>query len=446
MTRAALVLALLLALPALAGCFSPDEPAAAPAAVAANAEAAGAVSGPAPAAPREAYQVAAQDEGAAPITAYPVTLRTNAPKAPYVQEFKGTFEPQDCNPSGGVPVGGFGLAQPTDRHDVSEAIGTLDVFSFDVSASYVNTEQSWASLHLWYQFDQKGNYWNAPTEAAGEVAMNFTGQGFAVSEEPTSFIGIDCWFGQVTSPIAYTIQVTITFAEGGVPAETPFMLDVPAEATSLIVRGVALDPEQGVLSHYRVFGPDDALVCECALGSGSEVAIHPLGAGAGKYVILVDHTTNGFVSLALDAASPAELQPLQTEFVTYPILSNPAGNAVDETISVDLPSTPLSLWAWVAATGDWNGPPDAGAGRGLRITASNARGEVLRIAMVGYATYHAAAPGTFTTNDWYAVPVDGEWEFYVDHHAYDLGPHDVRVTAEQLRGDVVMYAQHYVRA
>lgn len=68
------------------------------------------------------------------------------------------------------------------------------------------------------------------------------------------------------------------------------------------------------------------------------------------------------------------------------------------------------------------------------------------MSMVGYLTYHAAVPGIFITNDWFAIPLDGEWEFYQDHHAYDVGQHTVTVKADQLRGEARMLVQLYDRA
>lgn len=448
MPRLTLALAFLLVAPILlAGCLN-DEPAATQAqTVAASAEEAGMVSGPAPVAAKDAYQVQTTSESGAPTaaTAYPVAIQTNPARAPYHEEFTGTYEPQECAPTGGgLPLGGLGLARGSQFFDLTDVFSQNDVFSYDVALTWTNTERSWGDLHLWHQFDGVGNYWNEPTNEPGEKVINFTGQGFIVRDEFFAGVGVECWYGFVTQPIPFTISVTVTFAEGAVPAQVPVLLKVPDGATRLFATGVPLDASKPVLSHYRVFAPDDSLVCECAIASDAQTSALELP-GTGDYVVLVDHTENGFVALALDVDSDDKLLPLETQFAAYPLASSAGGNALDETLSVDIPSTPLQMWAWVFAPGPVDGAPDLGAGKNLKITVTNGRGEVVRTSMAGYLTFHAAVPGVFITNDYYAVPVDGDWEFFVDHHAYDLGAHTVRVQAEALRGEARLMALHYVR-
>lgn len=445
MLRIPLLATLLLAAPALlAGCLGEEKVPADAQAVAASAQEAGAVAGPAPAAADRPFQVA-DAQGEAPVTVYPLAIETNAAKAPYVNEFTGVYEPQECAPTGGgLPLGGLGLAQGGERFDVAEAFAQNDVYSYDVSLTWTNTDQSWAELHLWHRFDTVSNFWSEPTsEGRGEIVLNFTGQGFIVSEEILAMVGVQCWYGFVTQPIPFTIRVAIAFAEGAVPAQAPVLVRVPEGATRLFATGVALDPSQPVLSHYRVFGPDDALVCECALSSDEATDVLEL-AQPGDHVVLIDHTANGFLSFGLDAPAASSLVPLATELVVHPLAAS-EGGALDETITLDVPSTPLGMWAWVFAPGDAAGSPDAGAGHNMKITVANARGDVLRIAMAGYVTFHASAPGAFTTNEWMAIPMDGEWEFFTDHHAYDLGPHLVTVKADAIRGEARLFAQHYVR-
>lgn len=449
MPRVAFALITLLAAPLLlSGCLGDDAPAADAPVVAANAQEAGAVAGPAPVAADKPYQLGDADagEGDAGATVYPLAIETNAAKAPYTNEFTGVFDPQECLPSGGgLPLGGLGLAQGGEGFDVAEAFVKNDVFSYDVSLTWTNSDQSWAELHLWSQLDTIGNFWTEPTsEGRGEITINFTGQGFIVNEEVRAMVGVSCWYGFITQPIPFTIRVAFTFAEGAIPSQAPMLVNVPDAATRLFVTGVPLDPTQPVLSHYRVFGPDDALVCECALNSDETTDVLDLLPGAGDYVVLVDHTANGFVALGLDAEPSEPITPLDAEFVSYPLAAT-EGGPVDETIVVDLPSTPLNMWAWVSASGPMEGNPNAGAGHNVKIAVTNARAEVLRTSLVGYVTFHAAVPGIFVTNDWYAVPLSGDWEFFVDHHAFDLGAHSVHVSAEQMRGEATMFAQHYVR-
>lgn len=446
MARTPLVLALILLLAPLAGCFSEDAVPVQTETVAASAAQAGAVDGPAPAAAKNPYQLA-DAEGGQATTVYPVAIQTNAAKSPFSDTFTGEFQPQTCTPAGGgLPLGGLGLARGSRSFEVSDVFAQHDVFRYDVTLTFTNTDPSWAELHLWNQFDDVGNYWNEPTsENRGETVLNFTGQGFIINDEFFAGVGVDCWFGQVTTPIPFTITVDITFAEGGVPSAQPVLVQVPEGATRLFVTGLATDGSKPVTSHFRLFAPDDSLVCECTLRSDQTSASVELLAGAGDYVLLVDHTENGFVALALDAPSPALLHPLGSRWESI-LLGASDGGSLDETKQITLNSTPLSLNAWVFAPGDMRGTPDTGVGHNVKISVANARGDVLRMSLVGYLTYHAAVPGAFATSRWYAIPIDGDWEFYQDHHAYDLGAHTVTVHADSVRGVVTLFAQFYDRA
>lgn len=441
---------LVLVLPLLAGCLAED---AAPsvdttALVAQSAEDAGAVDGPAPAAAKEPYTVQSTSAGSeeASVTVFPVEISTNPPKTPYVEEFSGEFQPYECTPTGGgLPLGGFGLASGRQFFDVSEAFAKGDVFSYVVTLTFTNTDSAWGELHPWYQFDGVSDYWTEPTrEGRGEVILEFAGQGFIVSDEFFAGVGVDCWYGQASSPIPFTMSVAVTFAEGAVPSQAPVLVSVPAGAERLFVSGLSLDGAAPVTSHFRVFAPDDSLVCECSLLSSDEVSEVALPE-AGDYVILVDHTQGGFVAFGLDAPATTPARFLGMRFERFD-LAGSNGGAVDATVELDLPSTPLNLWAWVFAPGDVTGAPDVGAGYNVKITLANSRGEVLRSSLVGYLTYHAAVGGTFVTNDWFALPVDGDWEFWQDHHAFDLGIHQATVQAEQMRGTARLFAAFYDRA
>lgn len=446
MARTPLALALVLLLAPLAGCFSEDTPPAEASLVAADAAEAGAVDGPAPVAAKNPYQLA-DAEGGQATTVYPIAIETNAAKAPFSDTFTGEFQPQGCLPTGGgLPLGGLGFARNNFAFEITEAFAQHDVFRYDATLTFANTDSSWAELHLWTRFDNAGDYWNEPTsESRGETVINFTGQGFIVNEEFFAGVGVECWFGQITTPIPFTLTIDVSFAEGGVPSAQPVMLSAPEDATRLFATGLAIDGAKPVSSHFRVFAPDDSLVCECALSSNMPSVSIELAEGAGDYVILVDHTENGFLTFALDAPPTSPLKPLNSRFERFDVASSDGGS-IDETVELVLNSTPLGMGAWVFAPGDISGTPDVGMGHNVQLTVANARGDVLRTKMVGYGTFHAAVPGMLSTNRWYAVPLDGDWEFFVDHHAFDLGGHTVTVHADTLRGKMTVFAQFYDRA
>lgn len=374
-------------------------------------------------------------------------METTAAKAPLVDAFEGSFETAECLPTGGgLPLGALLLGSGGDARDLRDSFAQGDVFAFDITLTFTNTDQSWGELHLWYSFGETGDYWTEPTgDGRGEVVVNFTGQGHITTEDFWANIGVDCWYGQITTPVPYRVEYAIAFAEGAVPSSQPVLVQVPEGATKLIVSGLALDGATPVTSHFRVFAPDDSLVCECGLNSNEEAAVVDLP-GPGDYVVLVDHTEGGFVALALDAPPVAPLRALASRFEAF-VLASSGGQAVSDSFPLDFPSTPLAVFGWVEPPGDPHGAPDVGAGRNLKMTLVNARGEVMRIAMGGFVNFHAAVPGAFAMQSWYPVGLpDDEWEFYFDHHAYAPGGHTVTVDAEMLRGDAVLYAIFYDRA
>lgn len=427
--RATLV-CLMIALPGLAGCFSEDAAPAADTTVAASAQEAGARTGPAPAAPKEAFVVAA--DGEPEVVAYPATLDTNPARDPVTLDLSGEFAPQDCVP--GVNVGG--VRSSWHGGDFGDALQVGDVFAYEMTLTYENSDSSWAEIHPILGVGNSVQAHSDPTQSVrGPVVINFTGQGYRVSDDDMSWYGVQCWFGQTAQPIPYTLTLAFTFAEGAVPAEAPIRVPIPPNATRMFVRGVALDGAEGVLSHYRVFGPDDQLLCECSLESNEEADTFEIEA-EGDHVVLVDHTANGFVSLAFDAPPVADLEAMQAEWIVYPVYEGDGEASVDATVEIDVPRVPLLMHSFVAGSGE----PAVGIGKKTAVSATNERGEVLRIAWGG----HFAASPADGLNFWFGIWPD-DWEYFVDHHAYTNGPHQVNVKAEGLRGEVSIITRQYVR-
>lgn len=451
-----LLLTLLLILPVFAGCMGDDgeAPGAVEGDVAASAAEAGATTGPAPSAPKSPYQVTVDEEDASDsqgggkgttATAYPVSIETNPARPPITLDLSGEFDPVACGTGLSVNLPIPGGPRTWQWNDLRDELSVGDAYSYRIEMKYANTDQNWADLHLYYGLDGHNEFYSEPNaEKRGEIVMNFTGQSYRVNEDDMAWVAASCWYGFFTEPIPYTLTVTLTFVESALPAGAPVLLTVPPEATRLFVTGLAVDPSKGVLSHYRVFGPDDELLCECALSSNQQAASFELP-GPGDYVLLVDHTDNGFVSFALDAPTNASLLPLQLEWQRHVVLTNDGG-PIDETVEIDVPTTPLILNTWVSPPGSEDAANNVGTGKGYGITVTNSRGEVVRQKLAGFATYRVVVPGAFWIQNWYAVPFpDAEWEFMNDHHAYGNGPHQVHVKADNFRGEAVMSVLTYVR-
>ena len=435
------LLAALVLLPALAGCLNEDAPAATEGPrVAANAEDAGAVAGDAPSGAKEAYtvQAAANEAGddKQELVAYPLNLRTNRAKAPVEQVYEGSFNQTDCMGIGLRPV-----AVNNRFFDLRDLMTVGDVLAYDVQLEYEARQDNWAEIHLLVGMGNRIEGHNEPIgEARGPIVQNFTGQTYRVTDDDFAFVNVNCWYGQQSGPIPFKLTVRLTFAEAAVPAETPILVTIPPGATRLIVRGVPLDPQQGVNSHFRIFGPDDALLCECGLGALDEATYWTVPA-PGDHVILVDHTSNGFVSLALDTAPSADLLPLQSEWVENKVFSGDGGS-VDATVNLDLPQVPLLMHAFSTAGGE---ETSVGAGKGVQVEVTNSRGTPLAVKWGGYLAHQVRSPAA-NYNQWWGIwPDRAAWGYSADHHAYAPGGHQVHVKAEAFRGDVVVLTRQYVR-
>lgn len=432
-----LFLSLLLLAPLLTGCLgddaeAPDETPA----VAKDAEDAGALSGPAPSAPKQAYTAADPDAEGKTIVAHPVLVKTNPAKAPVSLDFSGEFKPGDCRPLnfGGVESVLMTVSNHRRIWDLADNLAVGDVFQYEIGLSFRNSADNWGEIHPMFAIGNTIVNHNDPVQEVEEVALNWTGQAYRASEDDLALLGLNCFYGVMKQAIPYTLTVKFTFADSAIPAEAPMLVPVPEGVTRMFVRGVALNPDQGVMSHFRIFDANDELVCECALGSNQEVATVSLP-GPGDYVLLVDHTDNGFVSVAFDAPPEGEIQAMESEWVAYPVAKGD-GAAIDQTVELDLPKVPLFMSAWVAPTAD--GLPGGGKKTSLAVT--NGRGEVLRAAWGGHYAQRIDDQSAIWFGWW---PAD--WEFFVDHHAYAPGAHVLHVKAEALRGEVILITRQYVR-
>lgn len=436
MPRAAILIALLFAAPAFAGCLGDDADAAEAEApvVAASATDAGAQAGETPAAPKGAYRVSDQGEER---VAYPLALATNPAKPPVTLDFSAEYRPQDCRSLN------FGSTEALLReashhrrfHDLSESLEVGDVFQYRIEMTYTNTEQNWAEIHPMYAIGATVSRHDG--DVSGEVSIVWEGQSHRTSKDEPAFVGVQCYYGVQAQAIPYTLTVSLSFAEGAVPAEVPVRVPVPEGASRLMVRGVPIDEAEGVQSHFRLFGPDDRLVCECALGSADDVASVDL-AEPGEYVLLVDHTSNGFVSVALDVPPAGGLEVMDVDWDVQTLFAGD-GAAVDTTVEFELPTVPLRMDAVVYAR-----EADAGVGRNTQLTIANARGEPLRYAWAGHAAYTMPGGGGMA---WLGLPTpeEGAWEFVLDHHAYAPGTHTAHIKADALRGEVLLMTRTYVR-
>lgn len=429
-----ILLALALLLPISAGCIGDDAPApeAVPAATTATtAEDAGARAGDAPAAPRDAYTV--RDEAGDEQVVHPVLLATNAARAPIELDFSDVYRPQDCRGLNMGPLETVLQQASVHRrmHDLTEHLRVGDVFQYEIRMSFENTQDNWGAIHPGFGIGNTITFHEDDVDGAVEIVWQ--GQALRASEDDPAFVLVQCWYGAMTRDIPYTLTVRLSFAQDAVPAETPFLLPVPEGATRLFVRGVPMDESRGVLSHFRLFGSDDALLCECALNSNQEAQVIPLEE-AGDHVLIVDHTDNGFVSVAFDVPPTEPMRPLEVAWFQTLVLKA-EGGPVNELVALDLGTVPLHMDSYVLSS-------DGGMGQATMLTLTNARGTVLRSGWAGHVTFSDTMGGY----GWLGLPsATGEWVQEVDHHAFLPGAHEAHVEADFLRGDVWLVTRQYVR-
>lgn len=439
-----ILLVLLLAL-ALAGCLGDDAPAeGSEPVVAARAEDAGALAGDTPRGATEPYRALASDATtggeATEVVAHPLKLATNPAKEPITLEFDGVFNATDCM---GIGLNLGPVSMRGNHHrDLREHFSPGDVFEYDLRLTYEARSGSPVEIHMIYGIGNKIVGHNEPVgDKTGTIDQNFTGQSYRVTSDDMAWVAVNCWYGRSDQPTAYHLTVKLRFAEAAIPAESPILVPVPEGATRLLVQGVAVDPARGVNSHYRLFGPDDTLVCECVLGSTDEASFVDLP-GPGDYVLLVDHTSNGFVSVALDAPPVRDLNALESEFVLHKIYTSPAETNVDKTFDLPLAKVPLLMHAFTTTEGASTG---VGQGKSLVVEVTNERGVPLRIGWGGFLT-HRANVGPINTNQWWGMGLDpAEWSYAADHHAYAVGDHQVHFQAESFRGDLYVVTREYIR-
>ena len=444
--RAPLLALLLVSLP-LAGCLGDDAPPATQSdlAVAATATEAGAVEGETPSGAKAPFRATAASgaEGGdrQELVAHPFALRTNPAKPPVLIEVPGTFNQTDCK-GVGLNLGAVSMTN-SKLLDLSPHLAAGDVFEYAIRLTYEARSDAPAELHLLYGIGNKVIGHNEPIgEKTGPIDQNFTGQSYRVSDDDMAWVRVNCWWGGNMQPIPYTLTVELSFAEAAIPAESPFLVTVPEGATRLIVRGVAVDPSRGVNSHFRLFGPDDELVCECGLGGLDEASYIDVPA-PGDYVLLVDHTANGFVSLALDAPPTTEIRPLAADWVLHKVFTSSGESAVDETIDLPLERVPLLMHAFTTTEGMQNG---VGMGKTAMIEVTNPRGAPLRIGWGGWVAQTVQVPGAIGWQQWWGMGLSPtEWFYEADHHAYDVGAHQVHFKAESFRGDVYVLTREYQR-
>ncbi|HVL46954.1 MAG TPA: hypothetical protein VM889_00175 [Candidatus Thermoplasmatota archaeon] len=432
----AILIVLALALPALAGCFGPaaDMPAPDPLAAANDSVDAGAVAGTSPVGPKKPFKVEVDNaSGTEKVVAHPVRFKTNPAREPIVVERAGTLNTTNCLPTGRTPI-----SHNWRWFSLGDDLRPGDVFTFDVALEYENKDNSWADLHLVYSIGgREGGDYTARGDARGPQRQNFSDQGFH-GEDTYSGFGVVCWSGLILEPLAFKLTATLTFVEGGIPAGVPLQIEVPANATRFIVSGVPIDPAKGVLSHYRLFGPDDRLLCECALSSNKQAHATPL-VGPGDYVLLVDHTDNGFVTVSLDAPSPERALPLGMRWKSWRFAVSDGETNPKKTFPIEFPTVPLRVGAGLDAE---QAEVSLAVAKTATIHLANAHGDVLVRKIPGYVEYGVVGSGFG-----FGLPlVPGTREYRVDHHNFRPGPHTLEVSAEACRCHAVVHVVTYERA
>lgn len=366
-------------------------------------------------------------------TIHPYKVPGGAPRPPETRSFTGTFEAQDCGPGGA----GFLAGNPWRSHDFTDMFRPGDVVDLYVTLKWTNTDTSHGDVHLFVNTPGPGYFNSTGTDAQrGEIVDNWHTQIlWSGAEGNTASAGPACFFGVAAEPIAYTLDVRASYAANAIAAQTPFLVNVPDDATQLRLTGLPTG-EAPVSAHWRVFAPDDTLVGEFALNSNEASDAAPVP-GGGAYVVLVDHVENGFVALGADAPlADDSMTQLEFGFNGVEIFRSDTPGPVDASVPFNLPRVPLTLFVWADAAGD----DPVGASRALTFSVEGPRGLVLEWAQGGWVS----APGP-NGRVWQPLPVPGWQDITYDHHALAVGDHTANVQADNFRGSLTFFWVSYLR-
>ncbi|MHB8604464.1 MAG: hypothetical protein ACYDCK_04345 [Thermoplasmatota archaeon] len=439
----------IVAILALAGCLSgatpkgaPAEKAAsnAPTATAADATTTGAAIA-APSKPFQADSVANSDPNTkTSTTIYPFVPHGQRDKAAQRIVLKGTFNATDCT----VPVANFfspqlgsGQYQPFDLKKYFEA---GDTFDMNETMTWTNTASDAADLHLFSFLPTDSFYHTAPTYGTtGPVTIMYDAQQAWPNDATNAYawVGAVCFYATNAQPIDYTITLTITYLRGIAPAHTPVLLHVSQNVTELIASEVGITPAARVTAHYRIFDPDDKLLGSFALHSDGSAVRIPVKAN-GDYVLLVDHSENGYVAIGANAP-PAdnEMIFLKTQWAQKPLVNVEQPGPAAITATFVLPRVPLTLYVYPA--------PAAQSGVALLhnfdLKVKGPLGPVEDDAIPGEAILHLPICNSAC---YFGLPIPG-WGYSYDHHALAAGEHTVNVNADEFSGSVYVSMMSYLR-
>lgn len=343
----------------------------------------------------EQTQAELESRAAAEFQNYTVPGQEEIPTV--VQWFNDTVDP------------GQGSAGVEDRNDRSGVNYNTPIVANDLSGDIPPGQAAMIKVKVWW-FAQPGSssdldiYANVPgtqtefaTDNCDEFSWKVCVQEMRIptvgSEGHPMEIGVQMTNSKTAEAMEYMMEVEIDYVEDVVTPYTPYAVEVPENATGLVVTSEKAGGSEHIDAEFVVVGPDNQLVDHVEyndLALTSESMLIP-ASEPGEYVIYVQDIQGGFLGVEADVPVPHEqrqIQRLERVEETLTDASSPSpgtggycvpattvtgGNCTTETpyneggtatFTVD-ESFPLEIFGWINEEG---GGPNAHANSEVRIS------------------------------------------------------------------------------
>lgn len=185
---------------------------------------------------------------------------------------------------------------------------------------YIEVPGTKSSSHRGYQDEWT---WTLPVKNASVVTAGEAGV--------PARIGVEVANGKIApgQQVSYTVRAEFTYAKDVLTPKTPWAVDVPRNATGLILGSVKSAGDRHVAAKVLVVGPDDELVAYVDyndLAIPTESVFVPIRQ-PGEHVVYAVSMSGGFLDVRTDAGLDAPL-------------ARPLAEVVTETILVEEPAAP----------------------------------------------------------------------------------------------------------
>lgn len=193
---------------------------------------------------------------------------------------------------------------------------------------YIDVPGTRTSVHRGYQDEWT---WTLPVKNASVATIGVAG-------EPAK-LGVEVTNGKIApgQTVSYTLRAEFTYMQDVLTPYVPWALDVPKNASGIILSSVKTAGDRHVAAKVLVVGPDDELVAFVDyndLAVPTESVFVPIR-GPGEHVLYAVSLTGGFLDVRTDAgldnpsARPLGRKVTETILVEEPVVPGVGGHVVN---------------------------------------------------------------------------------------------------------------------